>query len=86
MQYWRLYLQLPYLLALKVLIGNPNGSPGAVAGIVSADGRHLAMMPHLERAIFPWQCAEYPDRRRDDQLTPWLTAFVNARRWIEKNR
>ena len=66
--------------------GNPNGSPGAVAGIVSADGRHLAMMPHLERAIFPWQCAEYPDRRRDDQLTPWLTAFVNARRWIEKNR
>lgn len=70
----------------KAYPGNPNGSPGAVAGIVSADGRHLAMMPHLERAIFPWQCANYPERRGDDQLTPWLTAFVNARRWIEKNR
>src|SRR3712207_9333220 len=35
--------------------GNPNGSDYNVAGICSSDGRHLAMMPHLERAIFPWQ-------------------------------
>ena len=65
---------------------NPNGSPSAVAGIASADGRHLAMMPHLERAIFPWQCAHYPqDRLNNDQVTPWMEAFVNARVWIEKN-
>lgn len=64
--------------------GNPNGSVGSVAAVCSADGRHLAMMPHLERAIFPWQCGYYPRSRRNQQATPWLTAFVNARRWIEK--
>ncbi len=63
--------------------GNPNGSKAAVAGIASADGRHLAMMPHLERAIFPWQCAFYPGSRRKDDITPWIDAFINARRWVE---
>ncbi len=62
---------------------NPNGSDYNVAGICSADGRHLAMMPHLERAIFPWQNAWYPARHRNDEVTPWLEAFVNARLWIE---
>lgn len=62
---------------------NPNGSDYDVAGICSADGRHLAMMPHLERAIFPWQCAWYPADRRNDEVTPWIEAFVNARQWIE---
>ena len=64
--------------------GNPNGSPQGIAGVVSADGRHVAMMPHLERAIFPWQCAWYPAARRADDVTPWLTAFVNAQKWIEE--
>ncbi|WP_456076475.1 phosphoribosylformylglycinamidine synthase [Hoylesella timonensis] len=63
--------------------GNPNGSDYSVAGICSADGRHLAMMPHLERAIFPWQTAYYPHKRRCDEVTPWIEAFVNARKWIE---
>ena len=63
---------------------NPNGSDYNVAGICSADGRHLAMMPHLERAIFPWQCAYYPADRRMDEVTPWIEAFVNARKWCEK--
>ncbi len=62
--------------------GNPNGSDYDVAGICSKDGRHLAMMPHLERAIFPWQNAWYPSNHRNDEVTPWLDAFVNARRWI----
>ncbi|MCH5310626.1 MAG: phosphoribosylformylglycinamidine synthase [Prevotella sp.] len=62
---------------------NPNGSAYDVAGLCSADGRHLAMMPHLERAIFPWQCAWYPANRRNDEITPWVEAFVNARKWIE---
>jgi len=64
--------------------GNPNGSDYDVAGICSADGRHLCMMPHLERAIFPWQNAWYPADRRQDEVTPWIEAFVNARKWIEK--
>ncbi len=63
--------------------GNPNGSDYSVAGICSADGRHLAMMPHLERAIFPWQTAYYPHKHRCDEVTPWIEAFVNARKWIE---
>lgn len=64
--------------------GNPNGSQASVAGIASADGRHLAMMPHLERAIFPWQCGFYPNSKRNDEVTPWITAFINARKWIEQ--
>lgn len=65
---------------------NPNGSDYNVAAIASADGRHIAMMPHPERAIFPWQCAFWPADRADDEVTPWIEAFVNARRWVEKNR
>ena len=64
--------------------GNPNGSKGAVAGLASADGRHVAMMPHLERAIYPWQCGWYPRSRRNDEVTVWIDAFINARRWVEK--
>ncbi|WP_027444416.1 phosphoribosylformylglycinamidine synthase [Segatella baroniae] len=65
---------------------NPNGSDYNVAGISSKDGRHLAMMPHLERAIFPWQNAWYPADRRNDEVTPWIEAFVNARKWIEEKK
>ena len=66
--------------------GNPNGSDYSVAGICSANGRHLAMMPHLERAFYPWQCAYYPADRRADEVTPWIEAFVNARRWVEAHK
>ena len=63
---------------------NPNGSDFDTAAICSKDGRHLAMMPHLERAIYPWQWAHYPADRQDE-ITPWLEAFVNARKWVEEN-
>ena len=66
--------------------GNPNGSDYSVAGICSADGRHLAMMPHLERAFYPWQCAYYPADRHAEEVTPWIEAFVNARRWVEAHK
>ena len=62
---------------------NPNGSDYNVAGICSQDGRHLCMMPHLERAFYPWQNAWYPANRRQDEVTPWIEAFVNARKWVE---
>ena len=66
---------------------NPNGSSYDVAAIASKDGRHLAIMPHPERTQFPWQCGYYPeDRRLSDEVTPWHEAFVNARKWIEKNK
>ena len=61
---------------------NPNGSAYDIAGLCSDDGRHLVMMPHLERAYFPWQCGYYPSDRKKDEVTPWIKAFVNARQWI----
>ena len=62
---------------------NPNGSEFDAAGVCSIDGRHLAMMPHPERAFMPWQCGHYPDNRKQDEVTPWIQPFVNARKWIE---
>ena len=61
---------------------NPNGSPEGIAGLCSADGRHLALMPHPERAIFPWQCGYYPEgERASHEVTPWMQAFRNAYDW-----
>ncbi len=65
---------------------NPNGSDFSTAAICSKDGRHLAMMPHLERAIFPWQWAHYPANRKNDEVTPWIEAFINARKWVERKK
>jgi len=62
--------------------GNPNGSDYNVAGICSNDGRHLAIMPHIERSIFPWNWAYYPNDRKDDEISPWIEAFANAREWV----
>jgi phosphoribosylformylglycinamidine synthase len=61
---------------------NPNNSEFNTAGICSNDGRHLAMMPHLERIIFPWQAAHYPADKKEDDVTPWFEVFVNARKWV----
>ncbi len=66
--------------------GNPNGSRFAAAAICSPNGRHLVMMPHLERSLYPWNWAIYPSERPMDEVTPWLTAFVNAREWIAGKR
>jgi phosphoribosylformylglycinamidine synthase len=78
-----------YQVALKfsrhTYPANPNGSDSDIAGLSSADGRHLVMMPHLERAFFPWQCGFYPSEKRNDEVTPWIKAFVNAKVWIEKS-
>ena len=66
---------------------NPNGSPSGIAGLCSADGRHLALMPHPERAIFPWQCAYYPDALSSEhEATPWLKAFRNAYDWCTSHK
>lgn len=64
--------------------GNPNGSDYNAACLASSDGRHLAIMPHLEDSVLPWQWAWYPDGHGKDQVTPWIEAFVRAREWIEE--
>ncbi|WP_299390391.1 phosphoribosylformylglycinamidine synthase [uncultured Gelidibacter sp.] len=61
---------------------NPNGSDFNTAMMCDTTGRHLVTMPHIERSIFQWNWAHYPDARKDE-VSPWLEAFVNARKWIE---
>jgi phosphoribosylformylglycinamidine synthase len=77
--------QIPLKFSRHTYPANPNGSDYDVAGLCSEDGRHLVMMPHLERAYFPWQCGFYPVDRKNDDVTPWIKAFVNAREWIKSN-
>lgn len=64
--------------------GNPNGSDFNTAAIASDDGRHLAIMPHLERSLYPWNWAYYPVCRQNDEVSPWIEALTNARKWVEE--
>lgn len=65
---------------------NPNGSDFNTAMMCDTTGRHLVMMPHIERSTFPWNWAHYPDRGQKDEVSPWLEAFVNARKWIANKK
>lgn len=64
---------------------NPNGSDYNTAMMCDKSGRHLVTMPHIERSIFQWNWAHYPQGRQDE-VSPWLQAFVNAREWCEANQ
>ena len=61
---------------------NPNGSDYNTAMLCDKTGRHMVMMPHIERSTFQWNWAHYP-KDRNDEVSPWIEAFVNARLWIE---
>ena len=63
---------------------NPNGSDYNTAMMCDKTGRHLVTMPHIERSIFPWNWAYYP-KDRNDKVSPWLEAFINAKKWIEQH-
>jgi phosphoribosylformylglycinamidine synthase len=63
---------------------NPNGSPGGLAALCSADGRHLAMMPHPERTFLPWQTHWRPEEMKNLEASPWLQMFQNAYEWCVK--
>ena len=65
---------------------NPNGSDNDIAGICSQDGRHVAMMPHLERALYPWNWAYYPKNAQSHEVSPWIEAFIHAKNWIQKHQ
>ncbi|MBC7617032.1 MAG: phosphoribosylformylglycinamidine synthase [Pedobacter sp.] len=64
---------------------NPNGSDYNTAMLCDETGRHLVMMPHIERSLFQWNWANYVKGRKDE-VTPWMEAFVNARKWVEKHQ
>ncbi|AOW19616.1 phosphoribosylformylglycinamidine synthase [Urechidicola croceus] len=61
---------------------NPNGSDYNTAMLCDATGRHLVMMPHIERSTFQWNWANYPEGRKDE-VTPWIEAFINANKWLQ---
>ncbi|WP_199121300.1 phosphoribosylformylglycinamidine synthase [Pedobacter sp. ASV28] len=63
---------------------SPNGSDYNTAMMCDDTGRHLVMMPHIERSLFQWHWAHYPAGRKDE-VSPWMEAFVNARKWVEKH-
>jgi phosphoribosylformylglycinamidine synthase len=64
---------------------NPNGSDYNTAMLCDPSGRHLVTMPHIERSIFQWNWANYPAGRKDE-VSPWINAFVNAKKWIENKK
>ncbi|MCK0178218.1 phosphoribosylformylglycinamidine synthase [Flavobacteriaceae bacterium S0862] len=64
---------------------NPNGSDFNTAMMCDKTGRHLVTMPHIERSTFQWNWAHYPEGRKDE-VSPWLEAFVNARKWIKNHK
>lgn len=61
---------------------SPNGSDYHVAGLASKDGRHLAIMPHFERSVFPWNWGNYPADKKAEVLSPWIKAFMAAKDWV----
>ena len=68
----------------KTYPANPNGSNYNTAILSNEDGRHIAMMPHLERSTFQWNWPFYPKNRKDE-ISPWVIAFENAKTWLDKN-
>ncbi len=75
--------QIPAKYHQAIYPANPNGPDYNAAMLCSEDGRHLVMMPHLERSTFPWNWAHYPQDRNDD-YSPWIIAFENAKRWLDE--
>ena len=59
---------------------NPNGSPEAITGLTSLDGRATIMMPHPERNFRALQHSWKPEDWRQDGA--WLRMFRNARRFL----
>lgn len=66
---------------------NPNGASDGIAGLCSADGRHLSMMPHPERGVLMWQWPWTPAEwdQHSAGAAPWLKMFANAKEWCDAN-
>ena len=75
--------QIPGTYGYEEYPANPNGSDYNAAMLCSDDGRHLVMMPHLERSTFPWNWGHY-EADRNDEITPWMMTFNNAYSWLNK--
>jgi phosphoribosylformylglycinamidine synthase len=79
---------LRYLDGERIATGypaNPNGSPDAIAGLTSSDGRATILMPHPERTLrvanYSWAPREWESPLSAGD-SPWLRMFRNARAWV----
>ncbi len=61
---------------------NPSGSVQGVAGLSSADGRAMIVMPHPERVFLGVQHTWVRDKMREPKDSPWQRMFDNARKWV----
>ncbi|NCN71728.1 MAG: phosphoribosylformylglycinamidine synthase, partial [Betaproteobacteria bacterium] len=59
---------------------NPNGSPGGLTAVTTADGRFTAMMPHPERVFRNLQLS-WTDQDVS-AFSPWMQLWRNARKWV----
>jgi phosphoribosylformylglycinamidine synthase len=59
---------------------NPNGSPGGLTAVTTADGRFTALMPHAERVFRNVQMSWTSGDR--SAASPWMRMFGNARAWL----
>ena len=66
--------------ATEVYPFNPNGSPGGLTAVTTADGRFTAMMPHPERVFRNVQMSWTSGDK--SEASPWLRMFRNARKWV----
>ena len=76
---------IPVKFSYEEFPGNPNGSDHAAAAVASKDGRHVAIMPHLERSIFPWNWAHHNNKSKEE-VTPWIEPFINAKNWLKDHK
>lgn len=80
--YQESHYQIPAKYHVNSYPANPNGSQYNAAMLCDDSGRHLVMMPHLERSTFSWNWGYYPTNRKNDDVSPWAQAFVEARKWL----
>jgi phosphoribosylformylglycinamidine synthase len=66
---------------------NPNGSPGGLTSVTTADGRFTVMMPHPERVtrnvMMSWAPEKWGNADSGGQFSPWMRIFRNARAWLK---
>ncbi len=73
---------IPVKYSYSEFPNNANGSDFDTAAVCSADGRHLAIMPHLERSLFPWNWGHKKGLELAE-ISPWMEPFTNAFNWVK---
>lgn len=74
--------KIPVKYSYSEFPGNTNGSSFDTAALCSEDGRHLAIMPHLERSLFQWNWP-YKKGLEGAEVSPWMEPFMNAFNWVK---